>query len=420
MAGYVSKFATGATIEAILDKANNSQSVSAAEKTAWNGKQNALTTAQLSAVNSGVTADMLTTLANNGAKNFLKPIIESATVNGVTMTLQTDGTYALSGTSSAAGSKTRMFDMSALSSLSGQTVKLTGGYSNSIRLNVYSSTSASTPSYIDTGSGVEFTLTPELIESGDIRIAFLADADCTNVVISPMLRPASITDDTYIPYGMTNEKITKELDRRNPDTMGIAIVDPDPNNGVYADLFTLSVGKYNRQVNANLVQNIPADLGNTAFYCEVVNTISNLRRQIRLYPCTVSTSNCFYLCLETASGFGAWHKFVDETVLTSTIPQLMALNDDVNNYRISESISNHSGIKRWVCPSSTVRNSLTNLPADFPSYPDFEIEFRQFKSNGVGMQTITGGSASSMYIAKRFFKNDTFSPWYKVVTEEVT
>ena len=43
MAGYISKFATGATIEAILDKANNSQSVSAAEKQAWNGKQNALT-----------------------------------------------------------------------------------------------------------------------------------------------------------------------------------------------------------------------------------------------------------------------------------------------------------------------------------------------------------------------------------------
>lgn len=36
MAGYVSKFATGAAIEAILDKANNSQSVSATEKTNWN------------------------------------------------------------------------------------------------------------------------------------------------------------------------------------------------------------------------------------------------------------------------------------------------------------------------------------------------------------------------------------------------
>lgn len=35
MAGYVSKFATGAAIEAILDKANSSQSVSAAEKTNW-------------------------------------------------------------------------------------------------------------------------------------------------------------------------------------------------------------------------------------------------------------------------------------------------------------------------------------------------------------------------------------------------
>ena len=211
MAGYISKFATGATIEAILDKADKSQSVSAAEKTTWNGKQNALTTTQLSAVNSGVTADMLATLANNGAKNFLKPIIESATVNGVTMTLQTNGTYALSGTSSAAGSKTRMFGMSALSSLSGQTVKLTGGYSNSIRLGVYESPSASTPLYIDTGSGVEFTLTPELIASGDIRIAFLADADCTDVIISPMIRPVSISDNTYIPYSMTNAELTSTI-----------------------------------------------------------------------------------------------------------------------------------------------------------------------------------------------------------------
>jgi len=100
-----------------------------------------------------------------------------------------------------------------------------------------------------------------------------------------------------------------------------------------------------------------------------------------------------------------------------TIPRLMVLNDDVNNYRISESISEHSGIKRWVCPSSTVRESLTNLPTDFPSYPDFEIEFKQFKSNGIGIQTITGGSASSFYVAKRVYKNNTFSDWNKVIFE---
>lgn len=103
-----------------------------------------------------------------------------------------------------------------------------------------------------------------------------------------------------------------------------------------------------------------------------------------------------------------------------TIPQLMVLNDDVNNYRISESISEHSGVKRWVCPSSAVRESLTNLPADFPAYPDFEIEFKQFKSNGIGMQTITGGSTSSLYIAKRFYKNSEFSAWNKIVGEPIT
>lgn len=110
---------------------------------------------------------------------------------------------------------------------------------------------------------------------------------------------------------------------------------------------------------------------------------------------------------------------VINSLKADTIPQLMVLNDNVNNYRISESISEHSGIKRWVCPSSTVRDSLTNLPADFPSYPDFEIEFKQFKSNGIGMQTITGGSTSSMYVAKRFYKNNEFSAWSKVTFETV-
>ncbi len=112
---------------------------------------------------------------------------------------------------------------------------------------------------------------------------------------------------------VTSGGVQAEFAKRNVTTMGTAIVDPDPDNGVYADLFTLPIGKYNRQSNVTRVRNIPADL-TAVFYCEVVNTISNLRRQIRLYPCTAATAGTFYTCLETANGYGAWYKFSGEAV----------------------------------------------------------------------------------------------------------
>lgn len=103
-----------------------------------------------------------------------------------------------------------------------------------------------------------------------------------------------------------------------------------------------------------------------------------------------------------------------------SIPRIMQANDDINNYVLNDDLSENPGVIRWLCPSSTVRNSLVNLPNDFPAYPDFEIKFEQFKTGSIGMQTITGGSASSMYIAKRFYKNNTFSAWYKVTLQQLT
>lgn len=99
------------------------------------------------------------------------------------------------------------------------------------------------------------------------------------------------------------------------------------------------------------------------------------------------------------------------------IPRIMQSDDDINNYVLYDDLTKNPGVIRWICPSSNVRNSLVNLPSDFPNYPDFEIEFRQFKSGGIGIQTITGGSLSSIYVAKRIYKNNSFSSWY---TETLT
>lgn len=102
-----------------------------------------------------------------------------------------------------------------------------------------------------------------------------------------------------------------------PITMGTVITDPDPTAGVYADLFTLPVGKYVRQTNVSNVANIPSGLS-AAFYCEIVNTISNQRRMIKLYPCTANTAGSFYTCLETGSGYGSWYQYTGTALVNLT------------------------------------------------------------------------------------------------------
>lgn len=105
------------------------------------------------------------------------------------------------------------------------------------------------------------------------------------------------------------------IDGKVPLGIGTPIQDPDPTATppVYADLFSLPVGKYHRQNNVTNTQNLPA--GMTApFYCEIVNTISTARKKIYLYPATATTAGTYYTCLETSTGYGAWYKFTGEEV----------------------------------------------------------------------------------------------------------
>lgn len=110
-----------------------------------------------------------------------------------------------------------------------------------------------------------------------------------------------------------------DLAKKIPLTVGTAITDPDANNGVYADLFELPVGKYHRAANVTNTQNLPSGM-TSAFYCEIVNTISTSRRKIYLYPATSSTMGAFYTCTELSSGYGAWYKFTGEAVAAAASP----------------------------------------------------------------------------------------------------
>jgi len=171
MAGYVSSFATGAAIEAALNKANNSQS--------------ALNATQLKAVNSGADSAKITQIAtntddiainraelvelvDNGNKNLLEITAEDKSASGVTFTVdKTAGTVTIN--SDGTNTASVFFylrdkaDSALRSELMNKTVVLSGcpegGSNTTYRLRCWHYDGTNIAS--DYGEGVEFTFTAE-------------------------------------------------------------------------------------------------------------------------------------------------------------------------------------------------------------------------------------------------------------------
>lgn len=101
-----------------------------------------------------------------------------------------------------------------------------------------------------------------------------------------------------------------DIDTRLKFTLGTPIVDPDPAQGVYADLFELPPGKYYRQTNIAYVLNRPTGFS-SAFYCVVENTISTTRQRITLYSAGATTAGSFYTSIQTGTPptYGPWYRY---------------------------------------------------------------------------------------------------------------
>lgn len=214
MAGYVSGFATGAAIEAALNKANNSQS--------------ALNATQLKAVNSGADSAKITQIAtntddiainraelvelvDNGNKNLLEITAEDKSTSGVTftvdkiagtVTVNSDGTN----TASVFFYLRDRADSALKSELMNKTVVLSGcpegGSSTTYRLRCWHYDGTNIAS--DYGEGVEFTFTAE--DDYDITIQVYPGAVMDNVVFKPMICTKAAWDISkefmpYIPKG---------------------------------------------------------------------------------------------------------------------------------------------------------------------------------------------------------------------------
>ena len=127
-------------------------------------------------------------------KNLLKWETTSTTINGVTFTVNSDGTVKADGTATA--------DASLYATASTNTWLKAGAYvvngCPSGGSNTTYMINETYKSVHDTGGGATFTMP----DDGYVRVRIVIRNGYTanNLLFKPMIRPASISDDTFVPY----------------------------------------------------------------------------------------------------------------------------------------------------------------------------------------------------------------------------
>jgi hypothetical protein len=157
-----------------------------------------------------------------GAKNLLPIDYPSSTKNGITFTVNADGSITANGTATA-NAAFQLVNKSNYSSasweslkniISGKTIILSGcpsgGSASKYSLRKWGQSSSGT--YADYGDGVEFTPTESSLTDyyWDIEIVIYSGQTVNNLTFKPMIRLASIQDNTYVPYAKTNQQLTEE------------------------------------------------------------------------------------------------------------------------------------------------------------------------------------------------------------------
>ena len=229
-------------VDATLDDSSTNPVQNKVIKSALDGKQASLTTAQLAAANSGITADIvaadtaaLTELVDSGAKNLLQHTTTTQTLNGVAFTVNTDGTIIANGTASSSAI-VRLNYFSNLSIPDGNYVLSgcpSGGSANSYRLDITRSPGSSIN---DIGNGVAFEVGGSYTPN-EIRLVILSGTVCDNLTFKPMICSKAEWDisQAYQPYVPSNKELAESKITSDIPVVDGSILD-------YAD--SIAVGHY--------------------------------------------------------------------------------------------------------------------------------------------------------------------------------
>lgn len=190
------------------------------------------------------------TYADNGvlgAKNLLPQVEHANTtviINDVTITSQEDGSVLLNGTSSDAVSyhfirlssdANRKF----IKQVAGKKVILSGTNVSNTDVRVQFWSTKTNVIADTTGKGTTFTIPSDLATTGDYNFAIWIPSGTiiNNVIAYPMLRLASDTDSTYVPYAMTNRELTEKVKNTGTYALGMIVAAVTPSNGKQPEFF---------------------------------------------------------------------------------------------------------------------------------------------------------------------------------------
>lgn len=177
-------------------------------------------------------ADIITNLGTTSKKNLLPITAKSQSINGVTFTVNNDGSVTATGTATA--NATFPYNPSVYIG-SGKKIKLNGCPSGGgidkyvLRLVEQNST---IPVTQETGNGVTYTADKDYY---GVRLIIYSGQTMTGQTFYPMIRDASIEDSTYEPYVPSNLEIKKELTKidSNFGTTGKNLLPPYYWNSTY-------------------------------------------------------------------------------------------------------------------------------------------------------------------------------------------
>ena len=161
----------------------------------------------------------ITVLANSGQKNLLKNTAVSKTQNGITFTVNEDGTVSVSGTATAGVTlpigqvgveKDRSYALSGCpAGGAALTYRLDARYYKNGTLTTIGGT-------IDVGEGTVINLPEDADDNRLLIYIRIGDGtDCGGRIFTPMLRYAEIVDDTYETYSMSNVELTETVESHN-------------------------------------------------------------------------------------------------------------------------------------------------------------------------------------------------------------
>lgn len=210
-------------------------------------------------------------IANAGAKNLLKITSATQTINGVTFTVNDDQTITINGTSQ----ERAQFYLRQITVYPGmQGCILNGAVHNdqNVTLRFQLGSNPWTTYANDSGSGA---VIQSYNDNSIIQVYINVPGGITvsNLIFKPMIRPASITDDTFVPYAPTNRELyetkanTSELHEILPNITSSTTIQDYVNalsKGVYTAFIANVSNPSDSPINANCFVNIYVYSTNTA------------------------------------------------------------------------------------------------------------------------------------------------------------